>query len=146
MKGRWHILLLAVWYLLAVTGIDIHRDIEHGHSYIVPSLIGGNCELIHPDHHCHDEAHEEGCLDGEDCCSNDYLTLIAQGEDASWVPALTVFSKVIAGRAPFYPFGFFLPEEGEWRAASFPFPGNGLPTAACVADLMPLPGLFTRPS
>lgn len=96
MKGRWHILLLAVWYLLAVTGIDIHRDIEHGHSYIVPSLIGGNCELIHPDHHCHDEAHEEGCLDGEDCCSNDYLTLIAQGEDASWVPALTVFSKVIA--------------------------------------------------
>ncbi len=124
MKGRWHILLLAVWYLLAVTGIDIHRDIEHGHSYIVPSLIGGNCELIHPDHHCHDEAHEEGCLDGEDCCSNDYLTLIAQGEDASWVPALTVFSKVIA--APVIPLAirsvsFYLKKESGVPPPS-PFP------------------------
>ena len=120
MKGRWHILLLAVWYLLAMTGIDIHRDAEHGRTYVVPGLIGGDCELIHPGHHCHDETHEEGCLDGEDCCSNDFLTLIAQGEDASWAPAVSVFSKVIAASAvplSIRPVSIFL-----WRKSGVPPP------------------------
>lgn len=91
MKGSWHILLIA-WYLLAVTGINIHRDAEHGRTYVVPSLIGCDCELIHPAHHCHDMCREDGCLEGEDCCSNDFHAVVTQGEDTDGVPSLPLRS------------------------------------------------------
>ena len=74
--------LLAVWYLFAVTGIDVHRDAEHGRTYVVSGLNGCDCERIHPDHHCHDSATEGQCMEGEDCCSDDFEAVLALGEAA----------------------------------------------------------------
>ena len=73
-------LLLAVWYLFAVTGIDVHRDAEHGRTYVVSGLSGCDCERIHPEHHCHDSATEGECLEGEECCSDDFEAVLALGE------------------------------------------------------------------
>ncbi len=70
-------LLLVAWYLLAVTGIDIHDDSEHGRTYVVCSISGGDCEHIHPEAHCHDEAAEGTCLAGEDCCSDCYEAVLS---------------------------------------------------------------------
>ena len=74
--------LLCVWYLLSVTGIDIHSDHEHGQTYVVSGLTGCDCEHIHPGHHCHDTAAEGLCAEGEDCCSDDFEAVLAPGEDA----------------------------------------------------------------
>ena len=73
--------LLSVWYLFAVSGIDVHRDAEHGHVFVVPGFVGFDCELIHPDQHCLDSSMEPECLDGEDCCSDDFNAVLVQGED-----------------------------------------------------------------
>lgn len=84
------VLLLAVWYLLSVTGIDVHRDAEHGETYVVWGLNGCDCERIHPEHLCHDHGPAEGaCLDGEDCCSDSFEAVLSvgSGPDAPVVPA-----------------------------------------------------------
>ena len=73
--------LLSVWYLFAVSGIDIHRDAEHGQVFVVPGFVGYDCDLIHPEQHCFDTAMDAECLDGEDCCSDDFTAVLAQGED-----------------------------------------------------------------
>ena len=74
--------LLALWYLLGVTGLDVHSDREHGRTYVVCSISGGDCEHIHPEAHCHDEASEPrgGCLSDEDCCSDDFEAVLAPSE------------------------------------------------------------------
>lgn len=70
--------LLAVWYLLAVSGVDVHRDMEHGRTYVVCCLSGYDCERIHPECQCHDHDGPEGeCMDGEDCCSDDFWTVLS---------------------------------------------------------------------
>ena len=70
--------LLAVWYLLAVTGLDVHADSEHGRTYVVSSVSGGDCEHIHPEYHCHDgEASEGECLAGEECCSDVFSAVLS---------------------------------------------------------------------
>ena len=78
--------LLALWYLLAVTGIDVHKDIEHGRTYVICGLTPLDCEHIHPESHCHDfTADSEGrCLSDEDCCSDDFEALLSlcEGPDA----------------------------------------------------------------
>ena len=99
--------LLAAWYLLSVVGLNVHADREHGRTYVVCSLSGGDCEAIHPEHHCHDHAcaghdcesaacrpddpaHAEGeCEAGEDCCSDDFEAVLSVGgtPDAPTVPA-----------------------------------------------------------
>ena len=73
--------LLSVWYLLAVSGIDIHRDAEHGKVFVVPGFVGCYCEFIHPDQHCLDTSADPECFDDEDCCSNDFTAVLALGED-----------------------------------------------------------------
>ena len=87
-------LLLAVWYLFAVTGIDVHRDAEHGQTYVVSGLSGGDCERIHPDHHCHDADAEGECLSDEECCSDDFEAVLAVG-GAQEAPALPVVSSFV---------------------------------------------------
>lgn len=86
--------LLAAWYLLSVVGLDVHQDREHGATYVVCGLSGGNCEVIHPEHHCHDCDHDAdgACMDGEDCCSDDFEAVLSVGgaPDAPVVPAATV--------------------------------------------------------
>ena len=73
--------LLSVWYLFAVSGIDIHRDAEHGQVFVVPGIVGCDCDLIHPGQHCSDSAEDAECLDGEDCCSDYFTAVLALGED-----------------------------------------------------------------
>ena len=101
-------LLLAVWYLLSVAGIDIHRDHEHGRTYVVWSVAGCDCESIHPEHHCHDCAHAGGlCTEDEDCCSDDFEAVLSlSGADdgsrpdlsAPEFPVPTALAAVPAGR------------------------------------------------
>ncbi|MBO6045307.1 MAG: hypothetical protein J6P69_05595 [Bacteroidales bacterium] len=79
--GLMPAILLSVWYLCAVCGIDIHRDAEHGQVFVVPGFVGFDCDLIHPGQHCFDTATDTDCLDGEDCCSDDFTAVLALGED-----------------------------------------------------------------
>lgn len=81
LSGVLPALLLSVWYLFAVSGIDIHRDADHGRVFVVPGFFGYDCETIHPDLHCLDTAMEAECMDDEDCCSDDFAAVLAQGED-----------------------------------------------------------------
>ncbi len=74
-------ILLSVWYLLAIGGIDIHWDAEHGQVFVVPGIVGCDCDLIHPDQHCSDTPSDAECLDGEDCCSDWFSVVPALGED-----------------------------------------------------------------
>ena len=73
--------LLSAWYLFAVCGIDIHRDAEHGQVFVVPGIVGCDCDIIHPGQHCSDTADDTECLDGEDCCSDIFTAVLALGED-----------------------------------------------------------------
>ena len=88
--------MLATWYLLSVVGLDVHQDREHGATYVVCGLTGGNCEAIHPEHHCHDCDHDHdadgACMDDEDCCSDDFEAVLSVGgaPDAPVVPAAAV--------------------------------------------------------
>ena len=70
-------LLLAVWYMLSVTGLDVHRDHEHGRTYVVSGITGCDCEHIHPHTHCHDTAHEGACMEDEECCSDDFEAVLS---------------------------------------------------------------------
>ena len=70
-------LLLAVWYLLSVAGLDVHRDYEHGRTYVVCGITGCDCEHIHPHTHCHDTAPEGECMEGEECCSDDFEAVLS---------------------------------------------------------------------
>lgn len=85
--------LLCVWYLLSVVGLDVHSDNEHGRTYVVSGLTGGNCEAIHPEHHCHDCDHADGeCLEGEECCSDSFEAVLSVGgaPDAPVIPAASL--------------------------------------------------------
>jgi len=64
---------LCAWYLLSVSGIDIHTDVHDDRSYVVPLFSGISCERIHPEddcHCCHIHKHLHSCeceLETEDC-------------------------------------------------------------------------------
>lgn len=74
-------LLLSAWYLFAVCGIDIHRDAEHGQVFVVPGIVGCDCEIIHPGQHCFDTTSDTDCLDDEDCCTDFFTVVQALGEE-----------------------------------------------------------------
>jgi len=67
---------MCVWYLLSVSGIDIHTDTHDGRSYVVPLFSGISCERIHPEddcHCCHIHHHLRSCecgLDEQEDCSD----------------------------------------------------------------------------
>lgn len=84
--------LLVAWYLLAVSGLDVHRDNEHGRTYVVCSVAGCDCERIHPECHCHDHDSAGGsCLEGEDCCSDDFRAVLSIADNCAPVmPDLSV--------------------------------------------------------
>lgn len=73
--------LMAVWCVIAVAGIDIHRDNEHGGTYVVLGFSASDCEDIHPDSHCHDSCSEGECDQDESCCSDEFLSVLAISED-----------------------------------------------------------------
>ena len=72
-------LLVMAMYLLAIVGIDIHSDYEHGHTYVISALSDNSCENIHPEHHCHDHhgagCSETSCISDEVCCEDCFLIL-----------------------------------------------------------------------
>ena len=80
---------LAAWCVIFVAGIDVHRDNEHGRTYVVFGFSDSDCEDIHPDSHCHDSDCEEGeCGDGESCCSDELLSVLAVGSDDDCIPSI----------------------------------------------------------
>ena len=85
--------LLACWYLLSVIGLDVHQDKEHGRTYVVCGITGGDCEAIHPHVHCHDADAEGECLSDEECCSDDFEAVLAVGgtQEAPVLPVVSSF-------------------------------------------------------
>lgn len=82
---------ILMWYLVSLVGLDIHRDIEHGHIYVVPAWMAQSCETIHPHVHCHDCdgchegeecCHTDGCEEDEDCCTDDFESVTITGTDS----------------------------------------------------------------
>ena len=126
-------LLLAAWYLLSVAGIDVHRDAEHGETYVVWGLNGCDCERIHPEHHCHDHGHAEGaCLDGEDCCTDDFEAVLSVGlgPDGPAVPAAALFGVALLPSATVCPAAFA--PCATLRGPAPPPGGGALLTRICV--------------
>ena len=102
-KHRWTLsqalpaVLLAVWYLFSIVGLDIHRDNEHGNVYVVSGIASHECESIHPGSHCHDSESEEACLEDESCCSDDFRAITAPSEISETqhvIPATMLFCTV----------------------------------------------------
>lgn len=79
------ILVLAM-YIFAITGIDIHKDIEHDDVYVISALQNSSCERIHPEHHCHDhESESDGhcscrCIEDEHCCTDNFILLLTSAD------------------------------------------------------------------
>lgn len=99
-KHRWTLsqalpaVLLAVWYLFSIVGLDIHRDNDTGNVYVVSGIASHECESIHPGSHCHDSESEEACLEDESCCSDDFRAVTAPCEISEaqlTIPATTLF-------------------------------------------------------
>ena len=89
--------LLAVWYLCSIVGLDIHRDNEHGNVYVVSGIASHECESIHPGSNCHDSESEEACLEDESCCSDDFRAITAPSEISETqhvIPATMLFCTV----------------------------------------------------
>ena len=77
MTNKTHIkamsLMLTLWYMIAVVGINIHTCATSGLTYVSPLPFGMSCSEIHHDIHCCD--HHDGC------CSNDVHKLQLSGSD-----------------------------------------------------------------
>ena len=89
--------LVAIWYLIAVVGFDIHNCSDNGRVYIEPLIAGISCDDIHPDTPCGcGHCHEAGCHchEDEDCCSDtiEYLQLSGDNTQISYVPDVAVIS------------------------------------------------------
>ena len=95
--------LLVVWYVLSVSGLDVHDDREHGHTYVVCSASGCDCEHIHPEAHCHDHAADADgeCLADEECCSDDFEAVLSLSESQDGgSPDLTAPVQALPGILP----------------------------------------------
>lgn len=85
---------VALWYLFATVGFDIHRSSDSGDAYIVPLLQDISCGSIHPEAPCCHEHHEDcdghdGCDDDEDCCSDtlERLSSVCDVSSSTQAPA-----------------------------------------------------------
>ena len=74
--------MLVVWYCMSVVGFDVHTCMESGRSFVTSSILGTECEDIHPEHHhhhhdccpgCgdHTSSSDDDCVSTEDCCTDD---------------------------------------------------------------------------
>lgn len=79
-------LLLVVGYLVSVSGIDVHFDVEHGRTYVVSGFFASNCESIHPHSHC--SGSDEDCLEDEECCSDDLRAVLSQSDGSDGQPEI----------------------------------------------------------
>ena len=86
--------LLACWYLLSVVGLDVHQDREHGRTYVVCGIAGGDCEVIHPHVHCRDADAEGECRSDEEGCSDNFEAVPAVGgtQEAPTLPVVSSFA------------------------------------------------------
>lgn len=80
---------LAMWYLLSITGFDVHSCSSTGNTFVSPVLTGTTCEDIHPDHDCtcHSISHSCSCCHSDknaaaenidkdhDCCTDEIEVL-----------------------------------------------------------------------
>ena len=82
-------IMLVVWYCMSIIGFDVHTCRESGRSFVTSSILGTECEDIHPDHH-HDhccsgcENHSsssDDCVSPEDCCTDDIQVLALTGSN-----------------------------------------------------------------
>jgi len=72
-------LLLCLWYIMAIAGLDIHSDRHDSRTYVVSLLEGISCEVIHPEDECvccHSHETEEG-ISTFDCTNDIHLLSLA---------------------------------------------------------------------
>lgn len=68
--GRKLIPILCIcWYLVSVTGFDIHFCGDDGCVYLEPLFAGISCETIHPATPCRHS--DRDCCDDHKCCDDD---------------------------------------------------------------------------
>ena len=98
MKRNIHIrifsALVALWYVLCVSGFDVHTCRHTGDSVVRLLAEGIECSDVHPDDHCHSCHHschygyeDEGCnseeVESDDtCCYNEISVLAIPGLSA----------------------------------------------------------------
>ena len=112
--------LLAVWYLCSIVGLDIHRDNEHDIVYVVSGIASHECESIHPGSHCHDSKSEEACLEDESCCSDDFRAVTTPGESSE-------VQHVVPATAHFFLLPVFQVTVPSFAGASLAFSANPPP-------------------
>jgi len=85
-------LLLVIWYCMSIIGFDVHTCRESGRSFVTSSILGTECEDIHPEHHhdhccsdCgnHASSSEVDCVSPEDCCTDDIQVLVLTGSSTN---------------------------------------------------------------
>ena len=106
--------LFLLWFLISLAGIDIHKDLEHGRTYVVPAVIAQSCEMIHPHQHCHDHDHDAAgtCEEDEDCCSDDFESVTVTATDSEGpdhifiasqpLPAIILTATALAASTPMH--------------------------------------------
>ena len=90
--------LILLWYLVSFAGIDVHTDMEHGRTYVVPALLAQSCEMIHPHEHCHDHdgtPANDGCDEDEDCCRDDFESVTYTATDSGAPEQTILYAKVL---------------------------------------------------
>jgi len=105
MKGKSAIssvvsLLLCIWYLTAIVGIDIHTNHHDGDVFVVSLLGRTDCESLHPDDVCHCVEHHCGnCHSDDEDCENEIslITLTGDGSDIvfDFAPDMTGFAEIL---------------------------------------------------
>jgi len=116
---RIQALVFLLFYMMAVSGFDVHRCSDDGHVYVEPLFLGISCHDIHPDSscchcsHCESDAQEEhhGCEEDETCCSDVIGVLTLSGVDNQYVlsvpaPEMVLVSVVCPPVEEILPFNF----------------------------------------
>ena len=85
--------MLVVWYCMSIIGFDVHTCSESGRSFVTSSILGTECEDIHPEHHHHDHccsgcddhtsSSDEDRVSTEGCCTDDIKVLVLTGSNTN---------------------------------------------------------------
>jgi len=92
MKVKNHIsntasLLVALWYVAAIVGLDIHTNHHDGEVFVVSLLGHTDCESLHPTDKCHCMEHHHGlCHEHDEDCENEtvFVSLTGDGFDSTF--------------------------------------------------------------
>lgn len=78
--------LLSVWYMAAIIGLDVHIDHHDGEIFVVSLLGRTDCESLHPEDVCHCVEHHHGhCNSQDEDCENEIGVITVTGDGYDFV-------------------------------------------------------------